>query len=76
MLNWNLHSFKLLEIIQVLDSISWVRCASGNVFAFTNNQGLTQPPPWGETWPWATTKKPPPGQTMQQKFFTATYLKV
>ena len=32
MLNWNLHSFKLLEIIQVLDSISWVRCASGNVF--------------------------------------------
>ena len=31
MLNWNLHSFKLLEIIQVLDSISWVRCASGNV---------------------------------------------
>ena len=30
-LNWNLHSFKLLEIIQVLDSISWVRCASGNV---------------------------------------------
>ena len=31
-LNWNLHSFRLLEIIQVLDSISWVRCASGNVF--------------------------------------------
>ena len=31
-LNWNLHSFWLLEIIQVLDSISWVRCASGNVF--------------------------------------------
>ena len=31
-LNWNLHSFQLLEIIQVLDSISWVRCASGNVF--------------------------------------------
>ena len=30
-LNWNLHSFRLLEIIQVLDSISWVRCASGNV---------------------------------------------
>ena len=30
-LNWNLHSFQLLEIIQVLDSISWVRCASGNV---------------------------------------------
>ena len=32
-LNWNLHSFRLLEIIQVLDSISWVRCASGNVFS-------------------------------------------
>ena len=31
MLNWNLHSFHLLDIIQVLDSISWVRCASGNV---------------------------------------------
>ena len=31
-LNWNLQSFQLLEIIQVLDSISWVRCASGNVF--------------------------------------------
>ena len=30
-LNWNLHSFQLLDIIQVLDSISWVRCASGNV---------------------------------------------
>ena len=30
MLNWNLHLFRLLEIIQVLDSISWVRCASGN----------------------------------------------
>ena len=24
--------FQLLEIIQVLDSISWVRCASGNVY--------------------------------------------
>ena len=32
MLNWDLHSFKLLEIIHVLDSISWVRCASGNVY--------------------------------------------
>ena len=31
-LSWNLHSFRLLEIIHVLDSISWVRCASGNVF--------------------------------------------
>ena len=30
-LNCNLHSFQLFEIIQVLDSISWVRCASGNV---------------------------------------------
>ena len=30
-LNLNLHSFQLLDIIQVLDSISWVRCASGNV---------------------------------------------
>ena len=33
-LNWNLHLFQLLEIIQVLDSISWVRCASGNVFDY------------------------------------------
>ena len=33
MLNSNLHSFQLFEIIQVLDSISWVRCASGNVFS-------------------------------------------
>ena len=41
MLNWNLHSFQLLEIIQVLDSISWVRCATGNVYntTFTNNRG-------------------------------------
>ena len=31
-LDWNLHSFQLLEIIQVLDSMSWVRYASGNVF--------------------------------------------
>ena len=31
-LSWNLHSFRLLEIIHVLDSISWVRCASGNVW--------------------------------------------
>ena len=31
MLNWNLLSFQLLEIIQVLDSTSWVCCASGNV---------------------------------------------
>ena len=30
-INWNLHLFQLLEIIQVLDSISWVRCASCNV---------------------------------------------
>ena len=30
-LNWNLHLFQLFEIIQVLNSISWVRCASGNV---------------------------------------------
>ena len=36
-LNWNLHSFQLLEIIQVLDSISWVRCASGNVFRLPGN---------------------------------------
>ena len=34
-LNWNLHSFRLLEIIQGLDSISWVRCASGNVYLCT-----------------------------------------
>ena len=32
MLNWNLHSFQPLEIIQMLGSISWVRCASVNVF--------------------------------------------
>ena len=31
-LNWNLRLFQLLEIIPVLDSISWVRCASGNIF--------------------------------------------
>ena len=36
-LNWNLHSFWLLEIIQVLDSISWVRCASGNVFVMNDD---------------------------------------
>ena len=30
-LSWNLHSFRLLEIIHVLDSIAWVRCASGNI---------------------------------------------
>ena len=36
-LNRNLHSFQLLEIIQVLDSISWVRCASGNVLAVQNS---------------------------------------
>ena len=30
---WNLYSFYLLEIIQVLDSIAWVRCASGNVLS-------------------------------------------
>ena len=28
-----MYSFKLLEIIQVLDSIAWVRCASGNVLS-------------------------------------------
>ena len=33
-LKWNLHLFHLLEIIQFLDSISWVRCASGNVFRY------------------------------------------
>ena len=37
-LDWNLHSFQLLEIIQVLDSISWVRCASGNVFEYERGQ--------------------------------------
>ena len=31
-LNWNLHSFQLLDIIQVLNSISLVLCASGNVY--------------------------------------------
>ena len=38
-LNWNLHSFQLLEIIQVLDSISWVRCASGNVYKICHHLG-------------------------------------
>jgi hypothetical protein len=38
-LNWNLHSFRLLEIIQVLDSISWVRCASGNVYKICHHLG-------------------------------------
>ena len=37
-LNWNLYSFQLLEIIQVLDSISWVRCASGNVYVKLQDQ--------------------------------------
>ena len=36
-LNWNLHLFRLLELIQLLDSISWVRCASGNVLNVTKN---------------------------------------
>ena len=31
-LYWNFYSSQLLEIIQVLYSISWVRCASGNVY--------------------------------------------
>ena len=42
---WNVKSAKLefafvsvLEIIQVLDSISWVRCASGNV-SFEQGRG-------------------------------------
>ena len=39
-LNWNLHWFQLLKIIQVLDSISRVRCASGNVFCLQGNEGL------------------------------------
>ena len=43
-LNWNLHLFQLFEIIQVLDSISWVRCASGNVlmkyFRFMHAGGI------------------------------------
>ena len=50
-LNWNLHPFQLLEIIQVLDSISWVRCASGNVFFHhwcqalaTNTITIAKPP--------------------------------
>ena len=38
-LNWNLHSFQLLDIIQVLDSISWVRCASGNVLRVNGVDG-------------------------------------
>ena len=41
-LNWNLHSFQLLEMIQVLDSISWVRCASGNVSLLTMNDMLSE----------------------------------
>ena len=42
MLNWNLHSYQLLEIIKVLDSISWVRCASGNVFMMFNHKGMVR----------------------------------
>ena len=37
-LNRNLHLFQLLEMIQVLDSISWVRCASGNVISVPTSQ--------------------------------------
>ena len=29
--NWNLSSFLLLEMTQVVDQIAWVRCAYGNV---------------------------------------------
>ena len=29
--NWNLSSFLLLEMTQVLDQIAWIRCAYGNV---------------------------------------------
>ena len=47
-LNWNLHLFHLLEIIQVLDSISWVRCASGNVSSIRG--GIKQPTGFGRTW--------------------------
>ena len=43
-LNWDLHSFKLLEIIQVLDSISWVRCASGNVLCITSKDSCLPKP--------------------------------
>ena len=56
MLNWNLHSFKLLEIIQVLDSISWVRCASGNVYLYWRNEGKfdisgqTRPASYAASW--------------------------
>ena len=39
---WNLYSFYLLEIIQVLDSIAWVRCASGNVFTRIWSKVLTK----------------------------------
>ena len=39
-LNWNLHLCQLLEMIQVFDSISWVRCASGNVSMISSeNEG-------------------------------------
>ena len=38
-LNWNLRLFQLLEIIPVLDSISWVRCASGNILMITWSAG-------------------------------------
>ena len=41
-LNWNLHSFQLLDIIQVFDSISWVRCASGNVKFLAKSLGPRQ----------------------------------
>ena len=46
-LNWNLHLFQLLEIIQVLDSISWVRCASGNVFNPTDATRVASSPRLG-----------------------------
>ena len=42
LLNWNLHSFQLSEIIQVVDSISWVRCASGNVYKRMSRMAFTR----------------------------------
>ena len=36
-LNWNLHLFQLLEIIQVLDSISWVRLPLAMFCYFAQN---------------------------------------
>ena len=42
-LYWNFYSSQLLEIIQVLYSISWVRCASGNVLISSRHHSHNLP---------------------------------